>query len=167
MICSVIGNQIKSFPFDYENDLFKKAIYTEALYNEVEALIKQGYNHFITGTGRGVDIDFGEAVLYFKNNGYSDYNIKLETVTPGERAGSTYSDEYWESYNYVVECSDIVTKVSGSSRSRGRKEYIVDHSDLVLSVWNGDTHGGTWEAIKYAKNNNKDMRFIMINEIKM
>ncbi len=168
MTCSVIGNNTAAFPFDYENDYFKRAIYTDKLYNIVESLICSGYDHFITGLGKGADMDFGGAVLYFKSSDYSEYNITLESVMPGPRTGINYPDEYWESYDYIVSSSDIVTKAVKNSKPlslKQRKEFIIDHSDLVLYVWNGSTNNVIWDTIQYAKKNNKKIRYLMLNEI--
>ena len=44
---------------------------------------------------------------------------------------------------------------------------MIDKSDLVIAVWNGEEKGGTWDTIKYARENNKTIRYIMLNEIKI
>ena len=36
-----------------------------------------------------------------------------------------------------------------------RNRYMVDKSDYVFAVWNGERHGGTWYTIEYAKKNHK------------
>lgn len=41
-----------------------------------------------------------------------------------------------------------------------RNEWMVDHCDLLLAVWNG-SKGGTWNCIEYATSKNKRvLRFI-------
>ncbi len=45
-----------------------------------------------------------------------------------------------------------------------RNEYMVDKSNLVLAIWNGDKSGGTWNTIKYAMKKGKNIRYIMLNE---
>lgn len=41
-----------------------------------------------------------------------------------------------------------------------RNEWIVNNSDEMLAVWNGDKKGGTYNAITYAKQNNKSITII-------
>lgn len=36
-----------------------------------------------------------------------------------------------------------------------RNEWMVDNSDEVLALWNGDRHGGTWDTVHYAQHKKK------------
>ena len=36
-----------------------------------------------------------------------------------------------------------------------RNEYMVDHSDVVLALYNGDQSGGTYNCVTYANKHNK------------
>ena len=42
---------------------------------------------------------------------------------------------------------------------------MVDKSDLVLAIWNGEKKGGTWDTIKYAQKQGKTVKYIMLSEI--
>ena len=46
-----------------------------------------------------------------------------------------------------------------------RNRYMVDNSDLVLAVWNGEKRGGTWYTIDYALKKGKPVRYIMLKDI--
>lgn len=46
-----------------------------------------------------------------------------------------------------------------------RNRYMVDHSDTVLAIWNGEESGGTWQTIKYARSKNKKIDIIHIDKI--
>lgn len=35
-----------------------------------------------------------------------------------------------------------------------RNQWIVDNSDRIVTMWGGDTAGGTWNCLKYAKEKN-------------
>ncbi len=45
-----------------------------------------------------------------------------------------------------------------------RNRYMVDKSDLVLAIWNGQESGGTWNTIQYARSKGKPIRYIMLND---
>ena len=44
-----------------------------------------------------------------------------------------------------------------------RNDYMVDHSDLVLAIWNGEQSGGTWHTIQYAKAKGKQVDIIKVD----
>ena len=44
-----------------------------------------------------------------------------------------------------------------------RNDYMVDHSDLVLAIWNGEQSGGTWHTIEYAKAKGKQVDIIKVD----
>ena len=46
-----------------------------------------------------------------------------------------------------------------------RNRYMVDHSDTVLAIWNGEESGGTWQTIMYARSQNKKIDIIHIDKI--
>ena len=70
------------FPEIYGKDGECRLEYKKRLYEEVQALMEQGYRHFITGMADGVDVDFAIAVLYFKNK---FAGVTLEAALPYPR----------------------------------------------------------------------------------
>lgn len=45
-----------------------------------------------------------------------------------------------------------------------RNEYMVNHSDFVLIVWNGKEKGGTYNTLKYTQKKKKNYDIIGLNE---
>lgn len=39
---------------------------------------------------------------------------------------------------------------------------MVDHSLLVLAIWNGMEKGGTWNTIRYARQKEKAIQYIRL-----
>lgn len=56
---------------------------------------------------------------------------------------------------------DIETKIYHPAKMQKRNEYMVNNSDFVVAVWNGDTSGGTFNCISYAKK--KEKKIVEIN----
>lgn len=51
------------------------------------------------------------------------------------------------------------------SKMQLRNIFMVDNSDILIAVWNGDTKGGTYNCIKYAQKQNKNIIVIDPNNI--
>ena len=166
MVCCVTGHRPKSFPFRIAEDKDAEYfLYIDLLYNTVEKLIYEGYSHFITGMADGADIHFGQCVSYYK---YDFEYIKLEAALPYPIRPTKNRTPYMDDRDDLLDVCDIKTEVSpryfkGCMQKRNR--YMVDKSDLVLAIWNGSYSGGTWDTIKYARSKNKEIRYIMLNEL--
>ena len=168
MICCVTGHRPKGFPFPYGNDGPMYHIYKNALLCEIRKVVLMGYTEFISGMADGVDLDFAEYVLYLKN--HEEFDIKLEAALPYAAKPTKRPTAYRERKDDILFDCDSVVSVSPSYHKgcmQKRNRYMVDKSDLVIAVWNGEEKGGTWDTIKYARDNNKTIRYIMLNEIKI
>lgn len=86
-----------------------------------------------------------------------------------------YQDNKWytkdkKAYQWVKEKADDVVyvdelaayrikkldeKIYHPAKMQKRNEYMVDHADVVIAVWNGKEDGGTWNCIEYAVKQNK------------
>lgn len=115
----------------------------------IDAAIRSGYRTFITGMARGVDIWAGEIVLE-RRALYPDIFLICALPYPGfERA---WKNEWKERYANVLACSDLIRVISPSftiESFQRRNEWMVDHSSLVIAVFNG-CPGGTRNTIEYA-----------------
>ena len=119
----------------------------------LEAAIRQaiadGKNVFISGMARGVDIWAAEIVLRLRDEGQ---DIKLICASPYKGFERGWSAAWQERYNAVMAAADLVRFICpGYSRScfQIRNEWMVDHSALVIAVFNGQP-SGTKNTIEYA-----------------
>ena len=167
--CCITGNRPHKFPFDYRNETsHERMLYINALYDKVEELMRRGYTHFITGMACGADLDFACAVLFHKEETFRDIlDISLEVAIPHPDQTAGWRDSDLELYDYVLSHCDKKTLLS-STYYRGceqrRNVYMVDHSDLVLAVWNGEEKGGTWNTIRYAARRGKPTEFLYLRD---
>ena len=111
----------------------------------------------------GVDTVFALAVLELKEEGF---DIKLHCAIPCKNHSCKWPQKSIELYNKILQKADIVKFVSEQEYRpylmQKRNEYMVDKSDLVLAVWNGERAGGTWNTIEYAKSAGKPVKYIML-----
>ena len=46
-----------------------------------------------------------------------------------------------------------------------RNEYMVDHSDFVIVVWNGEKQGGTYRTFQYTQRKKKPFMVIDLQDL--
>lgn len=98
---------------------------------------------------RGVDIWAAEIVLRLRKEGA---NVKLICASPYEGFERGWSAEWQRRYNVILAAADLVRFICpGYSRAcfQIRNEWMVDHSALVIAVFNGQP-SGTKNTIDYA-----------------
>lgn len=122
----------------------------------------------ISGMALGVDTVFALSVLELKDEGI---DIKLRCAIPCLNHTSTwYVKEDIDRYNFILHKADYVDLVSNEPYKpylmQVRNEYMVDKSDIVLSVWNG-SKGGTFNCVNYARVKNKPVYNISPTSLKI
>ena len=115
----------------------------------VEEAYGRGMRHFICGMARGADFYFCEVVLALRK---ARPDVSVEAAIPCEEQAAGWGEEDRERYFRLVEQCDYETMVqerySPDCMIR-RNRYMVDHSDLVIAVYDG-ADGGTRRTLEYA-----------------
>lgn len=161
--CYFTGLRPHEFPFDHmDESAHAHILYTDALYQKAEELVRRGYTTFITGLSPGAELDFACAVIYHKDKTFRDVlNITLEGVVSASQQKSEWSDKYFKQYDYVLSSCDRKT-VEPSAYSSDNKyaEHKIDYADLIFAVWNGEETGKTWDIIRYARQKGKPVELL-------
>ena len=163
-ICCCTGHRPNGFPFDYFKDEEQRNAYLTALQSKIVFAVEQGATQFISGMSLGVDLDFAEIILKLK----AKFPITLECAMPYPDYFVRWSFED-EKRNYeILKSADKVTLVSdryfnGCLFKRNR--YMVDKSDLVIAVFNGEKKGGTFYTLSYAEKQGKHIQIIDLREL--
>ena len=126
-----------------------ESVIVKALETAIKEAIADGKNVFISGMARGVDIWAAEIVLRLRNEGQ---NVKLICASPYEGFERGWSADWQRRYNVILAAADLVRFICpGYSRAcfQIRNEWMVDHSALVIAVFNGQP-SGTKNTIDYA-----------------
>lgn len=126
-----------------------EGVVVKGLTNAIHEAIADGKNVFISGMARGVDIWAAEIVLRLRSEGE---DVKLICASPYEGFERGWSADWQQRYNAVLRDADLVRYICpGYSRAcfQIRNEWMVNHSSLVIAVFNGQP-SGTKNTIDYA-----------------
>lgn len=133
----------------------KSMLYLEIL----EAVRDRGYNTFISGMARGVDMWACNIVLSLKKQ-YPD--IKLICAMPYRNFGNSWSGvDRFELNRYLSHADEIIYVSESYSKDcfKLRNYYMVDHSSLLIGICRDDK-SGTGQTIRYAKSQGLDTHII-------
>lgn len=120
------------------------------LKEEIRTAITDGFQTFISGVARGVDLWAAEVVLALRDEGAA---VRLICASPYRGFESRWSREWQERYRRVMKQADLVRFICpGYSRDcfQLRNQWMVDHSTRVIAVYNGQP-SGTRNTIEYAR----------------
>lgn len=120
------------------------------LYMEILDSIAAGYNRFITGLARGVDLWAGEILMELKAEGEK---ISIIAVKPYKTHGNNFTGEEKYSLGRLLSSADEVICLADEYRKgcfQRRNEYMVDHSGKLIAVVS-DYRSGTGATIRYAE----------------
>ena len=115
----------------------------------IDNVIADGYVTFITGMAKGTDIWAAEIVLEKKKHNTA---LHLICAIPHPGFENKWSEYEKERYMHILQGADYTTTVSDHyfrACYQRRNEFMVDHSNLVIAVWNGEK-SGTKNTIDYA-----------------
>ncbi len=159
-VCSFTGHRPEKLGI-YEESDEKCIILRFKLRAEIEYAISEGYTTFLTGMARGIDTWAAEAVIEYslrKNGGVSLY---AAVPYPGQE--KSWLEWEQERYSEILRFCKGVFLVSDSYSKNcmsKRNEFLVNHSDRLISVYDGK-RGGTENTLRVAEKLQKNIRIIV------
>lgn len=150
MNCCVTGH--RNIPED------KIPLVKQQLDNEIRKAIDDGFKVFISGFAEGADLLFAEIVTQYKTE---HPQLFLEAAIPYPnriKNGSQYFRNLLQQCNGIKTVSDSYHPQCFEQRNR----YMVQHSDRIISVYDGREKGGTLFTMRYAHHMGKEVHVIHI-----
>ena len=147
----VTGRRPKYFPWRYDENDPRCIELKSDIYGIITEHINNGFDTFVCGMALGSDMYFAEAVLQAKNN-YP--NIRLVAEIPFAKQANKWTMESRNRYEKIrQQCDewDIFSNTYDSRMFYERNKEIVNRSDKLLAIWDGDEEGGTSQTIGLAK----------------
>ncbi len=131
----------------------------EELRTEIANAVNSGVDTFITGMAPGVDTWAALEVLKLKE---TNQNIKHICAVPFNGVEKNRTDELQKIFHDILNKSDDVVYIAPKYKRwcfHARNEWMVDHANRLIAVFNG-TKGGTEFTIKYAEKKNRKICLI-------
>jgi uncharacterized phage-like protein YoqJ len=153
-ILGITGHRPKSLNLPY--DIYDPAynLLGTAIINRIEEIKPDS---IITGMALGVDQLVAVVATELK--------IPFVAAVPFQGQENIWPAQSQHFYKELLTKAEKVVIVSEGGYSAEklylRNEYIVDNSDVLLAVWNGQLSGGTYAAMQYAVQQNK--RIVVVN----
>lgn len=140
----------------YGYDPRKNAKLLWTLNNLIEKLITdRNYGIFISGMALGIDMWAARIVLKLRET-YP--HIKLICAVPCLNHSSKWVESSKTEWKEIIAQADEVVYVTEEPYHpylmQKRNEWMVDHADTIVAVWNG-TKGGTANCVNYAADKEK------------
>ena len=149
--CAFTGHRPKSFPWGYDEDAPSCVLLKEVLASQISALAEQGVTDFLSGMAQGVDLWCAQIVLDLRKTNPA---LKLHAILPCEGQERKWTASAQEHYRSILAQANEVIYV-GQEYSRNcmlkRNRYLVDHSSILLAVYNGTYQSGTGMTVRYAQ----------------
>lgn len=133
------------------------------LYYQIYRAAEEGYEFFISGLARGVDMWAAEYVIDLKKK-YP--RMKLICAKPFENhQKSFHGKDLWELMNVLRHADEVVTVSREYSKNcyRLRNYYMVDNSSRLIAVVE-NFRSGTGQTINYARKKGIDIKMINISD---
>ena len=121
-----------------------------SLKKEIRTAITDGFQTFISGMARGVDLWAAEIVLALRDEGAA---VRLICASPYRGFENRWSREWQERYRRVMERADLVRFICHEYSKdcfQRRNQWMVNRSARVIAVYNGQP-SGTRNTIEYAR----------------
>lgn len=156
-VCCFTGHRPQSLPCGFDETHPACLKIRRQLRRLIVGLIeKKDVTHFISSAALGVDMWAMELVLELKDE-YPD--ITLEAAVPCRSQSNRWKRDARIRYRELLSECDEVTILQEQYTSDcmlKRNRYMVDKSDYVLAVWNGQWGSGTGSTVRYALNCEKE-----------
>lgn len=149
--CAFTGHRPKGFPWK-DNEMDPGCILLkETLAKQIRRLVDSGVKEWLSGMAQGVDLWAAEAVLGLKTKNPA---LRLHCILPCEGQEAKWPVAEQERYRSILRQADeaiCVNQEYTADCMLVRNRYLVEHSSVLLAVYNGTYRSGTGMTVRYAK----------------
>ncbi|MDR0991341.1 MAG: DUF1273 domain-containing protein [Ruminococcus sp.] len=132
----------------------------------VEESIEAGFDTFITGGARGIDLWAAMIIAGMKADRPAA-NLKLVTAVPFRNQNAALVGKELFDYGLMLEASDCVVYVSENYTSdclRRRNRYMIAHSSKLIAVLS-NPKSGTAQTVRMARESGIEVKLIEVDKL--
>lgn len=126
------------------------------------ALVKYQVADCHSGMALGADTVWSLAILACQERHSSDH-VRFHAEMPNRQRGSNWPAQSQAQHAQIVSKSQSQSYYEGKpgtpfpKQADDRNKGMIDKTDILFAVWDGIQKGGTWNAVKYAKETGKQV----------
>lgn len=152
--------------------------FKEAILAEMRASHETDFT-FYFGGALGADQMAFELVTFIQQR-HPEWNITKVLCVPFKQQASMWAESSKELYNSQLQRANKVVYVDrepayqlrgvwediySPAKMQKRNQYMVDHCDVLIALYNGDPKGGTANCVHYAEQVGKRIVMVSPNEV--
>ena len=121
------------------------------LAEQITALVEDGFTQFLSGMADGTDIFCSKIVLAMRKE---NPMIKLHCILPCTTQAEKWSASSRNIYHSILKQADSIVYVSRDYHKNcmlERNHFLVDHTTILLAIYNGVRRSGTGATVNYAR----------------
>ena len=145
------GHRSKSFPWGYDESAPDCVLLKEVLAVKISSLAERGVTNWLCGMAQGTDFWCAQIVLDLRKK---NPVLKLHCILPCEGQKCKWTASAQEHYHSILaQANEIVYVEQVYSRDcmLKRNRYLVNHSTILRTVYNGTWRSGTGATVCYAR----------------
>lgn len=149
--CAFTGHRPKSFPWGYDETTSGCVLLKKVLAAQITELAERGVTSFLSGMAQGTDFWCAQIVLGLRKKNSA---LRLCCVLPCEDQEVKWPAPMQEQYRSILgQANDVIYVGQKYSREcmLKRNRWMVDHSSILLAVYNGSFRSGTGMTVRYAR----------------
>lgn len=150
-VCAFSGHRPNKFPWRSDESDDRCVCLKDILCAQIEKLIAAGVTDFLTGMARGVDTWAALLVLRLREQ---NPRLRLHCILPCREQAEMWTASDQDIYFSVLKQADSVVYVNRHYTKDcmiARNRFMVEHSGLLLAVYNGEQRGGTAATVRWAR----------------